>query len=99
MQLLGNRVLLEPLAPALRSSGGIVYVQSYRDDQKQYKVLAVGPGRVNKKGILIPPEVQPGDHVLAELYQQHMILPNGNRIADASEVIAKWRPNDSQNLE
>lgn len=95
MKLLGNRIHLRPLPQATRSAGGILYAEAFRDDQKQFEVLAVGPGRKTKKGVLIPPEVKPGDRVLAELYHEHTILPDGTRIADASAILATWPANET----
>lgn len=90
MKLLGNRVLVEPLPQTTVSAGGIIYSPNHRDDQKQFTVLAVGPGRISRKGILIAPEVVPGDKVIAELFTDHLIMPNGSRVIDASSIIAKW---------
>lgn len=90
MKLLGNRVHLEPLPPQALSPGGILLVQSYQDDQMRYRVLAVGPGRKLKDGSILPPEVQPGDHVLAPLYFDHVLMPDGTRVCDLTQLIAKW---------
>lgn len=83
MKPLGNRVHLKPLPKATRSAGGIVLLEQFNDDQKQYEVLAVG-SKVK--------DIAPGDRVLAELYHEHAILPDGSRIADAANLLAVWRP-------
>lgn len=90
MKLLGNRVLLEPLPLKVFSPGGILFTQIWQDDEKQYRVLAVGPGRKLKNGTVVPPEVKPGDYVLAELYGEHIKLPDGRRIIDAKDILAVW---------
>lgn len=90
MKLLGNRVRLMPLAQKTQSDGGIAYAERYRDDQMQFTVLNVGPGRKLKNGSVLPPEVKPGDHVLAALYHEHTILKDGTRIVDAKEILAAW---------
>lgn len=82
MKPLGNRVHIKPLPKAARSAGGIVLLESFNDDQKLYEVLAVGP-KVK--------DIHPGDHVLAELFRDHTILPDGTRITDASQLLAVWR--------
>lgn len=74
-----------------QSSGGIVFPQQYIQDSMKFEVLAVGPGKVNRKGILIPPEVEPGDIVVAPLYLTHTILGDGTRISDASQLLLKCR--------
>lgn len=96
MKLLGNRVHLQLLPPTLQSAGGIHYAQSFQDDKMQFRVLAVGSGRKLKNGTVLPIEVQPGDYVLAPLYHEHTILPDGSRIVDAKELIAVW-PSRSSN--
>lgn len=99
MRLLGNTVLLEPLPVKLVSPGGIHYFERYRDDRMQFRVLAVGPGRVvRKKGrpdVLIPVEVEPGDHCLtAQIHGNKLAFEDGSGriIIEADEIIAKWRP-------
>ena len=93
-KLLGNRVLLKPLAKPVQSAGGILIHQQWQDDQKLYEVLAVGPGEwvKNKKKKLVfhPMQVKPGDKVLAELFHDHTILEDGTRIARADYIQAVW---------
>jgi len=100
-RLLGNRVLLEPMPMPDKSAGGIHLVESYRRDEKLYRVLAVGPGKLFKKGTMlgssklkkdtfIKPEVQVGQCVLGELYEDHFIMPDGKRIAEADRLLAVW---------
>lgn len=90
MKLLGNRVHLKPVGQKKISAGGILYVQTYQDDQMQYDVLAVGPGRNLKGGTIVPPPVKPGDRVLAGLYFEHVTLPDGTKICDAEHLLAAW---------
>jgi co-chaperonin GroES (HSP10) len=93
-RVLGNRVILKPLPQAQQSAGGIAYPQQYRDDNKTFEVIAVGPGEWvrNKKKKLVfkPMEVKPGDKVLADLYSDHTILDDGTRIARADYIQAVW---------
>lgn len=93
-KLLGNRVLLKPLAKPVQSAGGILIPQQYQDDSKLYEVLAVGPGEWvrNKKKKLVfqPMQVKPGDKVLAELYHDHFIMEDGSRIARADYIQMVW---------
>lgn len=95
IRMMGNSVLVESLPQVQKSAGGVHLPQQYRDDQTQWRVLAVGPGRKNKKGVLVAPEVKPGDRVLAPLYHDHVILSGpfkGQRIIDASAIIAVITP-------
>lgn len=74
-----------------QSSGGIVFPQQYIQDSMKFEVLAVGPGKVNRKGILIPPEVEPGDIVVAPLYLTHTLLDDGTKITDTDQLLLKCR--------
>lgn len=90
IRMTGNHVLLEPLPKPTASTGGILLAMAQNDDRKQWRVVAVGPGRKTKKGVLVAPEVAPGDRVVAELFQDHLTLPDGSVVADASNIVAKW---------
>lgn len=90
IKLLRNQVLLQPL-PQAKGTRFIYYPQQYQDDVMRYKVVAVGPGRRTKKGVLIPPEVEPGDFVIAPLYLTHILLSDGKKIADADQLLLRWR--------
>lgn len=62
----------------------------------QWRVLGVGPGRRTKKGILVPPEVAPGDCVLTGIYLGPKVaLDDGTVVIDADEILAKWRPGET----
>lgn len=93
IKLLGNRILVKPLKLAPKSPGGIFYVENYQDDRTQYEVLAVGPGKRNKRGEVIPPEVQVGDHIFAPLWRGNEYeFEDGRLIVDADQVQMVWRP-------
>lgn len=98
MNLLSNMVLLEPLASVLTSRGGLHLVERYQDN-KQFRVVAAGPGRIvrrrGKADRLEAPEVQPGDHVLINQYYGNKMAfedGSGRIIIDAADILAKWRP-------
>lgn len=91
MKILGNRVHVAPLPAHRFSPGGLTLVQIFQDDEKRYRVLASGPGRKLKDGTIIPTGVKRGDCVLAELYTEHVKLPDGTRIIDAKDILAVWQ--------
>jgi co-chaperonin GroES (HSP10) len=68
---LGNNLFVEPMH-RLKSDGGIHLIadHTYNQQTVEYVVLAVGPGRVSRKGTHIPifPEIRPGDTVIARAY-------------------------------
>jgi co-chaperonin GroES (HSP10) len=108
MRMTGNNVLLAPLKTATVSPGGIHLPHNAHrpwvasDDQMQYRVIAVGPGKwVRRKkrknqvrGMMRweKPEVAPGDRVLAKLtnikdtFDDH----SGRLIIDAQDILMKW---------
>lgn len=91
MRLLGGTVLLEPLKPAAKSDGGIFYDMSRRDDRKQWRVLAVGPGRRLKNGTREAPEVRVGDKCLFNAgIGMRLKLEDGRVIADSDNIEMIW---------
>lgn len=92
VQLLGNTVLLAPIVNEPWSSGGIFLVDRYQDDRKRWVVLAVGPGYRTKRGVLVTPEVKPGDNVLFNSQ-----LPDG--IRHVFEDGSRWTIVDASRLE
>jgi len=88
---LGSHVLLSPpLRAVLRPT--ICIPEQYLDPRvgPQYRVLAVGPGRRNHKGIVLPPEVQAGDFVLLDGSRDYQTLYDGRLVVDESQLLAKW---------
>ena len=101
LKLTGTNILLQPLPQKLRSDGGILFSANYRDDETQFRVLAVGPGRwirrKGKKPFFKACEVEVGDHVLTEqVHGNKLQMPNGVIIIEHDEIIAKWRPGVSR---
>ena len=74
MKLLSNHILVERVKRATAlTNGGILLPATAMDDYntggpKEFGVLAVGPGRRNRKGILFPIECSPGDRVICHSY-------------------------------
>lgn len=87
---LGNRVLLRRLAPEETLKGGIILPDAAKKKQEQAEVIAVGTGKKDKNGQLIPMPVQPGDTVLIEKYSgQEVTIDNDELIiARADDLIA-----------
>ena len=63
---LDDRILVEKLEPATRTPGGLYIPDTVASDERssQGKVVAVGRGHRNKKGLLRPLDVQLGDTVM-----------------------------------
>ena len=58
-----DRVLLEKIKPVSRSPGGILLPETAMANN-EFKVVAVGSGRVLADGKMLPPAVKVGDTVV-----------------------------------
>lgn len=90
LQPLGNRVLVKRLEAEETLKGGIFLPESAKQKQEQAKVIAVGTGKKDSKGNLIPIQVSVGDIVLMEKYSGQEITLNEEEyiIARSDDLIA-----------
>jgi len=65
---LGNRVLIRVKEMEEKTKGGIFIPQTAQEKTQRGVVEAVGPGKKNDKGELIPIEVKVGDEVIYDKY-------------------------------
>lgn len=65
---LGDRVLVEPQEETEMKKGGIIIPDSAKEKPMQGKVIAVGPGKRDDNGKLIPMNVKKGDTILLPKY-------------------------------
>ena len=88
IQPLGDRILLEPLADKEggKTKSGI-YLPDTVDKERpeQGTIIAVGPGKRNEKGDVIPVSVKKGDKVLFTKYGPHEIKVDGKEFLIARE--------------
>ncbi|MCP5369803.1 MAG: co-chaperone GroES [Rickettsiaceae bacterium] len=63
---LHNNVVLEPLEAEEKTTGGIIIPDTAKKKTIQGKVVAVGPGKKDDNGKLIPSDLQAGDIVVYE---------------------------------
>lgn len=63
-----DRVLVEKVVPAAKTAGGVLLPESALPKVNEGVVVAVGPGRRNMNGDLIPMSVKAGDKVLLPEY-------------------------------
>ncbi|KAF2731198.1 chaperonin Cpn10 [Polyplosphaeria fusca] len=59
-----DRILVQRIKAETKTSTGIFLPDSAVKELNEAKVLAVGPGALDKEGKRIAPSVQPGDKVL-----------------------------------
>ncbi len=80
---LHDRVIVQRLAVEPTSKGGIIIPDNAKEKPREGRVVAVGPGRRNDHGAVVPLDVQKGDRVLFGQYagsdveiggEEHLIL-------------------------
>lgn len=87
---LGNRVLVSRLEAETKLKGGIVLPDSAKKKQEQARVVAIGTGKKDKNGALIPMPVAIGDIILMEKYsgQEVTVQEEEFVIIKADDIIA-----------
>jgi chaperonin GroES len=65
---LGDRVVVEPAEKEERTASGIILPETAKEKPQEGEILAVGPGRRDDDGKLIPMDVKKGDSVLYAKY-------------------------------
>ena len=65
---LADRIVVKPAEAEQKTSSGLFIPDNAKEKPMQGKVVAVGPGRKNDKGEIVPMEVKVGDVVLYGKY-------------------------------
>lgn len=68
MQPLSDRVIIKASDRDETTASGIVLPDTAKEKPQEGLVIAVGPGRLNDKGVRVKPEVAAGDKVLFARY-------------------------------
>lgn len=87
---LGNRVLVRRLAAEEKLKGGIILPDTAKKKQEQAEVIALGAGKKDKNGVLIPMPVKVGDIILMEKYSGQEVTLDEEEyvILRADDIIA-----------
>lgn len=87
---LGNRVLAKRLEPEEKMKGGILLPDSAKKKQETAEIIAIGTGKKDKKGTLIPFPVSVGDKILMDKYAGNEVTVDGEEfvILNADDIIA-----------
>ncbi|HVK14382.1 MAG TPA: co-chaperone GroES [Gemmataceae bacterium] len=64
LQPIDDRILVQRLASEEKTAGGILLPDSAKEKPQKGKVVAVGPGKVNKDGKRVAMQLKVGDTVL-----------------------------------
>ena len=71
---LSNNIIIEAIKEEEKTKGGILLPQTAEKDRPQQgKVVAVGPGKTNSQGKVIPMSIKKGDTILFSKYGPHEI--------------------------
>ena len=91
LQPLGDRILVKPLAKEEVTRGGIVLPDTVKEKPQEGEVIAVGSGKRNDKGQVMPMEVAVGDVILYAKYGGTEIKLEGEEymILRESDILAK----------
>lgn len=82
---LSDYILIEPIREEEKTKSGILLPETAdKERPEQGKVIAVGPGKLNDSGNLVPMNVKVGQKVLFTKYG-----PNEIKVEDKEYLIAK----------
>ena len=65
---LSDRVLVKPIEKEVEKKGGIIIPDTAKEKPQEGEVVAVGPGKRDDDGKLIPMDVKSGDKILYGKY-------------------------------
>lgn len=65
---IGDRVLIKRLEGEQKTAGGLFIPDVAKEKAQTGSVIAVGPGRLDRDGKMVPTEVKPGDKVYVGKY-------------------------------
>jgi len=83
---LGNKVILEAISKEEKTKSGIIIPDTVdKEKPEQAKVLAVGPGKINKDGSRAKIDVKVGDTVLFSKYSPTEIKLDGKEYLVVSD--------------
>jgi len=88
---LSDHVLIEPIKEEERTKSGILLPETAdKEKPEQGKVIAVGPGKRNDSGNIIPMEIKVGQKVLFTKYGPNEIKVDGKEylIAKQEDILA-----------
>jgi chaperonin GroES len=86
-----DRVLLKRIEEQEVKRGGIIIPDTAKEKPQEAEVIAVGKGRVNDEGKVVPLEVKKGDRVLIGKYSGTEVTIDGEEhlILREEEILAK----------
>ena len=94
---LHDRVLVRRLEGEEKTAGGIIIPDTAKEKPMEGEIIAVGPGKRDDKGALVPLDVKTGDRILFGKWSGTEIKLDGQELlimteADVMGVIAPTAP-------
>ena len=77
---LHDRVIVKRLEAESKSAGGIVIPDTAGEKPDQGEVVAVGPGKKNEEGKILPMDVKVGDSILFGKYSGTTVKVEGTEL-------------------
>ena len=74
---LADRILIKPLEAKEQTRGGIVLPETAREKPQEAEIIAVGEGKKNDEGKVIPLSLKVGDKVLYGKYSGTEVTVDG----------------------
>ena len=74
---LQDRVIVKRIAEEEKTKGGIIIPDTAKEKPQEGKIIAVGKGKVNDDGKVIPPQVKVGERILFGKYSGSEVKLNG----------------------
>jgi len=75
---LQDRVIVQRLEEEQKTKGGIIIPDTAKEKPQEGKVIAVGKGKANDDGKVVPLSVREGDKILFGKYSGTEVKLNGN---------------------
>jgi len=87
---LHNRLIVKRVDEEEKTAGGIIIPDTAKEKPQQANVIAVGPGKRDDQGKIIPPDVRAGDRVLFSKYSGSEVKLEGedHLIISEDDVLA-----------
>jgi len=61
---LHDRIVVSRIESEEKTKGGIIIPDTAKEKPQEGKIIAVGPGKLDKEGKRIPPDIKSGDRIL-----------------------------------
>lgn len=102
LEPLGDKVIVRPVKEEERSKGGLFIPDTAKEKPQEGEIVAVGPGRIGKKGNKIAMEVKVGNRVIFGKYtgseikigdEKYLVMPESDILVIKTDIQAEGKKN------